>query len=411
LDTERYVVLGTAHLRANWFEDVARWSTSGLLPIEFRKCVGVAEVLHRLRQGAACSAVLLDASTPGVDLDLIAAAHHQRTAVILVSGTHGDRAELSAAAAAVLEPGFSPDELMVALGEVARPIDWRFRDTAAETIAGPTVGTAAGRLVAVCGRGAPGSSVVAMALAQGLAARPGNTGSVVLADCTLNGDLGTYHDSVDVIPALQEFVEAHRSGAPNRSVAPAMLHRLPERGYGLLLGLRRRHDWTALQPAAITAAFTSLRGWFRWTVCDITADLEGEANTGSVDVEERHALARLALDQAAGVFAVGRPSLKGVRDVVRLVEDLVACGVPPARIQVVVNGSVRSRNARLEADRAIRELTVTALPAPPIHLPSRRSVEAALRCGDPLPGALAEPLATAAESHTAVTVDLLGATA
>ena len=37
MTTERYVVIGLAHVRSDWFTEVARWSTSGSLPIEFVK--------------------------------------------------------------------------------------------------------------------------------------------------------------------------------------------------------------------------------------------------------------------------------------------------------------------------------------------------------------------------------------
>ncbi len=48
MSTERFVVLGLAHVRAGWFVEVSRWSTSGVMPIEFVKCVSVDEVRGRL---------------------------------------------------------------------------------------------------------------------------------------------------------------------------------------------------------------------------------------------------------------------------------------------------------------------------------------------------------------------------
>ena len=35
MSTDRYVVLGVAQVRSPWFREVARWSTSAMLPIEF----------------------------------------------------------------------------------------------------------------------------------------------------------------------------------------------------------------------------------------------------------------------------------------------------------------------------------------------------------------------------------------
>ena len=55
MSTERFVVLGLAHVRAAWFVEVSRWATSGALPIEFVKCVSVDEVRSRLAGPRSCT--------------------------------------------------------------------------------------------------------------------------------------------------------------------------------------------------------------------------------------------------------------------------------------------------------------------------------------------------------------------
>jgi len=398
--TDRFVVMGVTHLRSPWFDEVARWATGGTIAIDFVKCVGVAEVAQRLRGGAACSAVLIDAAAPGLDRDLLTAIRRSGAALICVTDPRVQRPAPTLPHITLLPPTFGPEELITTLAAVAQPVSWRTVDRAAEIVPGPVTpeaGTrrAVGRVVAVCGRGGAGSSVISMALAQQLSLRPDGAGSVGLADLTLNGDLACYHDAVDVIPGVQEFVEAHRHGSPGRSNSASMLHEVPERGYALLLGLRRRHDWTVIQPAATAAALDSLAGWFRWTVCDITADFETEEQTGSVDVEERHSLALGATGRADVVVAVGVPTMKGVRDLVRLIDDLVATGVDPASIQPAVNHSPRSRNARAEIAGALGTLCVHPPKASPVYVWTRRGLDTGLRCADRLPSAVGDPVADA----------------
>jgi hypothetical protein len=53
--TERFVVVGLAHVRSTWFRDVARWATSAMAPVEFLKCVSAAEVRARLDTGRCAS--------------------------------------------------------------------------------------------------------------------------------------------------------------------------------------------------------------------------------------------------------------------------------------------------------------------------------------------------------------------
>ena len=47
-------------------------------------------------------------------------------------------------------------------------------------------------------------------------------------------------------------------------------------------------------------------------VADVTGDVEGEAEGGSADVEERNHLARSAVLNSSVVVAVGAPGMKGV---------------------------------------------------------------------------------------------------
>ena len=359
---ERFVIAGVAHVRSRWFAEVAAWASGGAAAIEFVKCVSTAELRARIRSGITISAALVDASVSGVDRDLVSVANDAGVAVIVIADPRVTR-------------------------------DWRALGAAAVPESIPA--GFAGNVVVVAGRGGAGASVVAMGIAQGLAV---GDPSVCLADWTLNGDLATYHDAQDVIPALPELVDAHRLAAPPRSVVDAMLHDVDARGYALLLGVRRTRDWAAIRPAAARAALSGLTSSFRWTVCDITADLESEADTGSVDIEDRHALAHVALEAAELVVTVGLPTLKGVRDLIVLIGDLVDAGVPSERIQVVVNRAPRSARARAEITAALADLSPHPPDRSPVFIPERRGLELVHRCGDRLPDQLTVPLARAVRS-------------
>ncbi len=401
-DDGRFVILGTSGTRAPWFTEVGAWASGGAAPIEFVRCVSVDEVIGRIRAGARASAVLVDATAPGVDRELAACCQRNDVALVRVSDPRRGRGnDAGGADGPLLPPSFGVDELLATLSAVARPVRWRTISHAAdlaEPATAPGDATYRGRLTVVCGRSGAGASVTAMALAQHLAGEDVDSGSVVLADLSRNGDQGCYHDAPDVVPALQELVELHRHGTATRSAVEQMLHSVPERGYSLLLGLRRPHDWVALHPSAIEAAIASLRASFRHVVADVTADFEGEDLTGSVDVEERNALARIAVAQADTVVAVGVDGLKGTRDLVRLLDDLAALHVPPSRILPVVTRAPRDRAGRAAATKAIAELCSSPPDASAVFLPAHRRIEAHLRCADPLPLALTRPIGRAVQA-------------
>ena len=192
---------------------------------------------------------------------------------------------------AVLSEPAPRDAVLATLHEHARPVTTFTTEVDLSTR--PPVFTGwQGRLVAVTGGGGVGTSTVAMAAAQGLAADLRHGGLVLLADLARRGDLALLHDSGDIIPGVQELVEAHRA----RTLAPADLRALTflcaDRGYHLLLGLRQPRDWAALPPRAFEAAVEGLTRTFQITVTDVDADLEGQDEGGSVDVEERNVMAR-----------------------------------------------------------------------------------------------------------------------
>lgn len=412
---ERFVILGLAPARAEWFRTVGRWSTAAMLPAEFLRCVSVEELRTRLRSGRAFSAALIDGQLPGLDRDLVEEARAAAVSVLVVDA-QARRDWRALGAAAVLADPFSRDELVEVLQATAMPIGSAVHEAGS---AAPPTPARQGRVLAVCGPGGTGASSVAIALAQGLATGAGHPDrdrgsgerdgvpSVLLADLCRVADQALLHDARELVPSVQELVEAHRAAVPPAQLVLDQTFEVPARGYRLLLGLRRPRHWVALRPRALEASLDSLQSVAEVVVVDVEPDVEGEAETGSRDVEDRNLLARASLARAELVLVVGEPSMKGVHALVRTIEDVTAFGVPLERILPIVNRAPRSPRRRAELTAAVATLAEGSLGgiaaaglANPVHLPER-AVDAALRDGVALPLPLARQLARAVAAVTA----------
>lgn len=395
---QRYVVIGLARVRAPWFAEVARWAHAASVPIEFVKCISPAEAHARLEAGRRVSALILDAGAPGIDRDLIDQARRLGIASIIIDDPRVDKDWLALGATEVLDAHFERADLIAALAQHASPVPSVDAPSAAGLIESepdePSLWQ--GRHIAVCGSSGSGTSTLAMGLAQELAAIPLNRGSVLLADLSLRADLAMYHDTGDVVPGLQELVEAHQGGRPTASTIRRMLYDIDTRGYLLLLGLRRSRDWTALRPRALETALESLASGFRFVITDIDTDFDGEEATGSIDVEDRNAASRCAARRAEVCVVVSTPTLVGIHSAMRITSDLVELGVEPKRILQVINRAPRAPRARSEIVQVLAELAGPVLETPPVvFLAERRGLEAIHRGGGALPSGFAGALARA----------------
>jgi hypothetical protein len=379
--SERYVVLGLARPRAAWFGEISKWATTAALPLEFVKCLTVDETRARLTSGRAWSSLLLDATVPGVDRDLIDAASATGATVLVIDDPRVPRSWIELGARAILPPDLTRDDLLAALAEHARPVSRSVPRVPEPVPTRPLPWR--GTLVAVTGAGGTGASTVAALLAQGFASDVTQQGLVLLADLALHGDQAVIHHPGDVMPGLPELVDAHRLGQPEPDEVRALAFRSDERGYQLLLGLRRHRDWSTLRPKAVAAALDGLRRSYRVVVADIDPDLEGEAETGSVEIEERNLLARLCTAEADAVVVVGAPGVVGVHQLARLLRDLIAAGIPAQRILPVVNRGPGSRRRRAEAAHALAHLAGTEVRelASAITLPDRARLDEVIRTG------------------------------
>jgi MinD-like ATPase involved in chromosome partitioning or flagellar assembly len=373
---DRFVVLGVAQVRSPWFREVARWATSAMLPIEFVKAMSCEEVRVRLRSGRGYSALLVDDSLPGVDRDLVDLAREAGCAVLIVDSGRGSRRWGELGASALLSSAFARDELLQVLQQTASPITRSTGGSSQPADDGHPIGFR-GRLVAVTGPPGAGRSTVAAALAQGLARDARNADMVCLADLALHADQAMLHQSPDVVPGLTELVEGHRSGTPSVDSIRDLTWKVTERGYYLLLGLRRHRDWTAIRPRAFAAALDGLRRGFTIVVADVDDDVEGEQATGSIDVEERNTIARTTTMASDLVVVVGQPGLTGLHSHVRTTRALVDLGVPGHQLLPVINRSPKGPRARAELTSAFGELLGVdgaAVPTP-LHVPDRRHLD------------------------------------
>jgi hypothetical protein len=387
----RYVLLGLAPARAEWFRTVGHWANAGIVPAEFIKCLSAEEVRARLAGGRPFSAVLVDGTVAALDRDFIGHVRDAGCAVLVVDDVRRGRDWVSLGAVTTLPPLFDRKELLDALDTFVSRITRADRALAQEPLVDERWRAP---LVAITGPGGTGASTAATALAQGLAGDVRTGGSVLLADFRHRAELAMLHDARDVVPGVQELVGACRSARPSSDDVRALTFTVAERGYHLLLGLRRPHDWPAVRPSAFGAALDVLRTSFRFVVADVGPDVEGEDETGSLDIQERNTMARGVLSTSAAVFVVGAPGMKGTHSLAAVATSLVRFGVTASRIVVVVNRAPRGAARRGEVRRCLEELlpdgVVAAMPSP-VFLPERH-VDDAFRDAVPLPESLVAPL-------------------
>ena len=318
------------------------------------------------------AAFVVDGLHPAVDRDLLALAAKSGSPAVVVAGDAPAVDWLGLGAGAVLESDFGPDDLARAISVPA----------SAHT---SSSGTAP--VVTVMGPGGTGASTIAIALAQGLAQ---HWSEVLLADFARHAEQHVLHDLRRDGPSVGDLVEAHRVAAPDAATLRHVPEEIPSRGYRVLGGLRRALGWSSLRPRAVEATLNGLRTSFDAVICDVDADLEGEAESGSFDIEERNILGRSAVAASSAVVVVGGPGVKGTHSVLRVLGEIWAHGVSPRRTIVVVNRG--DELALQKLSEALRRLAGEGRTL--LFVPEAAVDEALLRSG-PLPESVVAPVTDA----------------
>lgn len=395
----RFVVVGVASTRSPWFSDVARWTTSGLIAAEYTQAMSIEEVRAVLGSGKKISAVIAGSGTIGLDREFMALTTSLDVAVVVVEDHPGAHDWDSLGVAERLPRTFSPDDLRDALERHAKRIDPRgHRNSAVSVSVDPDEPLAP--LIAVTGAGGSGVSTIAMALASGIGSRTPGDGPherTALADLTRSGDLTMYHDVGDVIPGLPELVEAHRGDTPDPETVRDLLFEIPDRPYELLLGQRRNRDSAAMAPLSTAAAIDGLRRSYAFVVADVDPTVDGEAETGSVDIELFNAAQRHAFGVASVLVVVSNPGMRGIRRMSTLLATMGRCGVPAERVLPVWNRAPRGPSARAAMTRLTSEISPLDQPVhPPLFTRHSRLLEDVHHSVGPMPNPLVEPVTRAA---------------
>ncbi|MGI9600474.1 MAG: hypothetical protein ACR2QE_01215, partial [Acidimicrobiales bacterium] len=160
---------------------------------------------------------------------------------------------------------------------------------------------------------------------------------------------------------------------------------------------REPSDWPVLRRGSAAAALGGLRQAYRMVVIDTDADVTGEQETGSRDLEDRNALTRAAIDAACLVMVVGRGSLQGLHRHVRITRRLVDAVRPSTVLVPVINNAARPGAGRRELTRAFSLLAESGhAVANPVFVGHQRHLEGRLRDGAALPRQLVKPVSAAA---------------
>lgn len=379
------VVLVCAGAAASWGTRVRTWAGSDSVPLAITFCPSVDHLRARLRASPSRRTVLLDGDLPDVDRDLLADITAAAGVAVIVEGTRRRLAWQRLGAAGVLTADFDQTQLVSAI-----------TPSAALPVARET--PAAGPLIAVTGPGGTGASVTAIALAQGLAAAAGR---VLLCDCCLHAEQAMLHNAHGGHPGLADVIEMHAEYRPTVRQVRQLALGIVERGYHLMLGLRRARHWSSVRSASLYAALTSLRTAFDVVIADVDADVDGELQTGSAEIEERNVIARAVFARADVTLVVGQPSMKGVYALVRTVTDLLEFGVAPQHVLPVLNQSTGGPGERAALARAVRHLIDGAEGGPqvgPVLFLPAVALEAHLRDCEALPEPLSRTLAEATQA-------------
>lgn len=307
--TARRVVLAAAG--AGWEAAAVRDLEAARDLVLVRRCVDVAELIA-VTQAGDVSVAAVDLSVPGLDLEAVRAV--QAAGVALVGLGPAERAEALGIEAVGSSAGVLDAVRAVRTSSSEMSPDALPDDHAAE----PRARRAP--LVVVWGpAGAPGRSIVAMALADAL-------GSVdhacVLVDADTYG--GAQTQQLGLLDEVSGLMAACRVANQARDLDLAEHLQVVRPGLSVLTGVPRADMWVHVRRAALERVVDTLRGASEVLVADVGFCLEpGEGVAGA----GRNQATAAMLEQADVVLAVGRADPVGLTRLVRGLHDLADLGV------------------------------------------------------------------------------------
>ncbi len=385
MNEHKWKVAGLSRPDAEWFRDLARWSTAASIPVDFIKCVSVAEIQARLDAGEIFSAVVVGVETAELTRDFVSEMIASGAPVFLVASTkNGAEVDWSQLGiSAVLPPDFRRTDLIDALNIHATPLTQQ-PGPRLRTWTGPTT---QGQLVAVTGSGGTGVSVLSAALTQQLAAQ---RVTALLADLALNASQSVIHDTRDVLRGMQDLAEACRGGWLDQDELGSYLFCPQGRGYHLLCGLRRRRDWAGISDRSMRVMLEGLCRSYQLLVAEVEPDVSTADAAAGTAIESTH-IARAVIERSDAVVVVGVPSMLGVHAMVRILSELTRMSVPASRIIPVLNRMQRRFGDRREVAAALSNLLADTAGADIrdiVFVDESPYLEAALRDGVALPARL-----------------------
>lgn len=200
-------------------------------------------------------------------------------------------------------------------------------------------------LAFVSGKGAPGTTTLAI----GLAAALGHHGSrVVMVDADLRG--GGVAPYLDFDP--RRGLIGLTVGPPSADVVGAELQHA--KGFSLLAGIERPEMRERVTPEQLITALAVLPGQFAFTVVDVGQALPGVASDAA------NAVVRTA-DQVLVVTTAGLAGLWNTRHCLRYLQE--SLGLPRERLALVINRHAgRHEYGAAEVERALGVRVVATVP-------------------------------------------------
>ena len=289
------------------------------------RCRSAMELQLRAGRGELAAAVV-DPSVVGVDPSLVRAVlDHCPVVLVGPAGWAGEGASAPRIARLPLDPA----DL---LATVARATSAARRNE--DAAPRPVRTRAPAPVLAVVEAAGPAGPALVGAVARALAATRGQPGDVLLADWTLDAPHRACHQIPADAPGLMDLVRVSRFGPPPGSAVEPLTY-LTDGGYRLLPGLACHHDWVSLGEAASRSVLDAVRSVAELVVVHVDRDLEGEAETGSLDIEDRNVLARTAVTEAALVAVTAPAAPAASHEVAAALHALERFRVPPGRVITV----------------------------------------------------------------------------